>query len=63
MYGNNGSHYVNTRDPKLPDPKDIRGLITTLTPNCFKQANLQIFKRFLSFGIEEEKIWKGLGLL
>jgi hypothetical protein len=60
--GNSGSHYINIRDPKCPDPQDIRGLITTLTPNCFKQANIKIFKRFLDFGIEEEKIWKTLGL-
>ena len=62
-YGNSGSHYINIRNPKFTDPKDIRGLITTLTPNCYKQANIKIFKRFLEFGISEEKIWQGLGLL
>jgi|SRR5579864_6863119 len=62
LRGNAGSHYVNIRDPKIPDPKDPRGLISTITPNCFKQANEQIFKRFLKYGLPEDEIWEALGL-
>jgi len=58
-----GSHYANIRDPKIPDPIDPRGLIATITPNCFKQASEQIFKRFLKFDISEDEIWRGLGKL
>ncbi len=61
MRGTPGSHYINIRDPELPDPKDIRGLITTITPNCFKQANEEIFKKFLKYGIPEDEIWIALG--
>lgn len=62
--GNPGSHYVNIRDPKMPDRQDPRGLISTVTPNCYKQANEQIFKRFLErSGLTEEEIWKGLRLM
>ncbi|MDO8579784.1 MAG: hypothetical protein Q7R72_02870, partial [bacterium] len=59
--GTHGSHYINIRDPKLPDPKDVKGLITTITPNCFKQANEEIFKKFLKYGISEDEIWIALG--
>ena len=63
ILGGSGSHYTNIRDPKIPDPKAIKGLITTLTPNgCFKQANEKIFKSFMNYGISEDTIWKGLGL-
>jgi hypothetical protein len=58
---NNGSHYTNIRDPKMPDSRSVQGLITTLTPNCFKQANEQIFKKFLKYGIPEDDIWKSFG--
>lgn len=63
LEGGATSHYINIRDPKNHDPKDPRGLITTVTPNCFKQANEAIFKRFLKFGISEDDIWRGLGKL
>ena len=62
LTGNSGSHYINIRDPKSPDPKDPRGLITTITPNCYKQANEQIFKKFLGYGLTEDEIWEALGL-
>ena len=62
LVGGSGSHYVNIRNPKNPDPKDPRGLITTLTPNSYKQANEQIFKKFLKYGLSENEIWKALGL-
>ncbi|MEK7185250.1 MAG: hypothetical protein AAB726_01380 [Patescibacteria group bacterium] len=58
-----GSHYANIRNPNISDPKDPRGLISTVTKNCFKEANEEIFKRFLKFGIAEDEIWKGLGFL
>lgn len=64
VYGNSGSHYISVRDPQFPDTQDIRGLITVLTPNCFKQANIQIFKKFVVRGhMPEDNVWKGLGLL
>ena len=61
------SHYVTLRDPKNSDPDDIQGLITTLTPNTYKQANGHIFKAILNFGkkntITEDDIWRALGKL
>jgi len=60
--GTRGSHYTTIRDPKYPDKQDIRGVITTITPNCFKESNLKTFKKFIEFGIPEDNIWKGLGL-
>ncbi len=64
VYGNSGSHYINIRDSKFPNPQDVNGLITTLTPNCFKQANIQIFKRFIiKGGMLEDDVWRNLGLL
>ena len=63
ILGGHGSHYVNIRDPKIPEPKDPRGLISTITTNCFKEANEAIFKRFLKYGFSEDEIWKGLRLV
>lgn len=63
VFGNGGSHYVNVRDPNCPDPMDPRGLITTLIPHLFKQANEAIFKKFLKFGIPEDDIWKSFGFM
>lgn len=63
LRGNSGSHYINIRDPKYPDPRDIRGLVSTITTNSYKQANEHIFKRFLKFGVLENDIWKGLSLM
>ena len=59
------SHYLNIRDPLNLNIDDVRGVITTLTPNCYKQANIKIFLRILHFGekrgIIEDDIWKALG--
>jgi hypothetical protein len=61
------SHFINLRDPKISDTQDIRGLVSTITPNCFKQTNQKIFKRVLEFckknGKTEEDIWRALGLM
>ena len=58
-----GSHTYNIRDPKNPNPQDIQGLISTVQIHLYKQANQKILKRFIAFGIEEDKIWKALGKL
>jgi len=63
VFTGRGSHYANIRNPKYPDPKDMRGFITTITTNCFNEANEAIFKRFLKYGFTEDEIWKGLGLM
>jgi hypothetical protein len=64
--GKGTSHGHQLRDPKIAET-DIRGLVTTLTPNCFKQANQKIFKRVLTYcqknGHDEDDVWRGLGLL
>jgi hypothetical protein len=61
------SHFINLRDPKNPNPEDIRGLVTTVTPNCYKQYNEKIFKKILKFckknGKNENDVWKALGML
>ncbi len=61
-----GSHGV-IRDPKFPDPSDTRGFITTIQKNLGKQHNQRIFKQLLDYGmklgINEDDIWKALGML
>ena len=62
------SHYLNIRDPLNLDIDDVRGVITTLTPNSYKQVNIKIFMRILKFGQErngfgEDDIWKALDKL
>jgi len=58
------SHYITFRDPKNPNLDDIRGLVTTVTPNCYKQANRSIFKAILKYVTEnsgaEDDIWRAL---
>lgn len=66
-YSNSGtSHYLSLRDPSNTDPNDIRGLIATVTPNLYKQANQKIFKKVSTFcaknGISEDRLWKSLDL-
>jgi hypothetical protein len=77
--GSKGSHYCQIRDPQLPDDTGPASLISTVTPNCFKEANQAIFKRFLAYGTKmgsgevdvsgikkgysEDDIWRALGLL
>ena len=60
------SHFINLRDPEI-DPDDIRGLVSTLTPNSHRQANEKIFKKVLGFckgkGKSEDDIWVALGML
>jgi len=60
------SHYVTLRRPGF-DRTDIRGLITTLTPKLFKQANQNIFKRVLAYALEigktEDDVWRALKML
>jgi hypothetical protein len=57
------SHTHTIRDPKNQDPKDIRGLITTLQVNLYKQANQGIFISLVKFGMKEDDVWKALGML
>lgn len=77
--GGKGSHYCQIRDPKLPDEAGPASLISTVTPNCFKEANQAVLKRFLSYGTKngsgkvgadgvkngfsEDDIWIALKLL
>ncbi len=60
------SHFINLRDPES-DPDDIRGLVTTLTPNSYRQVNEKIFKKLLAYCKSkkktEEDIWEALGML
>lgn len=61
------SHYTTLRDPKVPDANDVRGLITILTPNTYKQANHTIFKSILAYckknNKTEDDIWRALDLM
>lgn len=54
-----GSHAV-IRDPNNPNLNDINGLITTVQKKLYKEANQTIFKHLMTFGIEEDNIWKAL---
>ncbi len=61
------SHYLTLRDPIVLETNTTNGLITTITPNSFKEANRSIFKRVLEYcrqnGKTENDIWKALGLV
>jgi hypothetical protein len=57
------SHTITFRDPKNPDDNSLKSLITTVQVNLFKQANQAIFKKVIDFGIEEDEIWKALGMI
>lgn len=68
VYSTSGtSHYINFRDPAFPDADFIQGFITTVTPNCYRQANEHVFKSILKYGknigIFEDDIWRALKLL
>ncbi len=60
------SHYLSLRDPSNPNPDDIRGLVTTVMPNLYKQANQKIFKKVLAYcakkEIPEDRVWESLGI-
>ena len=60
--GGRGSHIV-IKDPKCSNPVGIRGLITTVQKDLRKQHNQTIFKQFLDYGIEEDRIWRALKML
>ena len=57
-----GSHAV-IRDPKYPKPYDTRGLLATVQKNIYKEVNKSIFKNLVKKGINEDDIWKALGML
>ncbi len=57
-----GSHAV-IRNPKYPDPADTKGLMATVSKKLFKSANQNIFKNLRRKGIEEDDIWRALGVL
>lgn len=61
------SHFINLRDPSNTNLDDVRGVISTLTPNSYRQVNEKIFKRVLAFcktkGKSEDDIWRALGML
>ena len=57
------SHTHVVRDPNNKDLDDVRGVIAVLQTHLYKQANREIFKDFLGFGIEEDDIWKCLRML
>ena len=57
-----GSKHPSTiRNPKMPDDDSRASLITVIPNNLYKEMNQKIFKEFMKFGIEEEKLWKALG--
>ena len=61
---NSGSSHTHIiRDPKNNNRDDVKGVIAVLQVNLYKQANREIFNDILDFGIAEDAIWKGLGLL
>ena len=57
-----GTSHTTIRDKKYP-VENIRGLVTTIQANLYKQINQHIFKQFMDFGIKEDEIWRALGML
>lgn len=58
-----GKHPSTIRDPKIPDDNGRASLITVIPNDLHRMMNQKIFKEFLQFGIEEDEIWKALGIL
>ena len=57
-----GTSHTNIRDKRYPIT-DVRSLVVTVQSNLYKVVNEKYFKRFLDFGIEEDAIWRALGML
>lgn len=61
------SHYISLRDSDVVETESLKGFITTVLPNLYKQANRSIFKSVLKYvksrGLSEDDLWKALGLL
>ena len=61
------SHYISLRDSDVIETDSLKGFITTVLPNLYKQANRSIFKSVLrhikSRGLSEDDLWKALELL
>ncbi len=65
---NGTSHYLTIRDPQNKNHADVRSLVQTVQHNLYKEANQQIFKGLLRFGLEkglyeEDNIWRALKML
>jgi hypothetical protein len=58
-----GKHPTTIRDPKLPDDTGKASLIAVIPNDLHKIMNQKIFKEFLNYGIEEETLWKAIGML
>jgi len=58
-----GKHPITIRDPKMPDEEGKASLIAVIPSHLHKKMNQEIFKHLLSFMMEEDLIWKALGLL
>lgn len=56
-------HPATIRDPRLPDDNGRASLIATIQSHLNKGMNQAIFKEILRFGIDEDEIWKALGML
>ena len=57
-----GTSHTTIRDRKYP-VTDTRGLVATVQSNLYDVVNKKYFKRFLDYGIEEDAIWRSLGML
>lgn len=58
-----GKHPNTIRDPKMPADESKASLIAVIPNNLHNKMNQEIFKHFLAFGVEEDVIWKALGML
>ncbi|MSU56137.1 MAG: hypothetical protein EXS51_02415 [Candidatus Taylorbacteria bacterium] len=59
-----GSKHPSTiRNPNMPDDEGSASLIATIPNNLHRHMNQVIFKEFLKFGVQEESLWKALGIL
>ena len=56
-------HPAAIRDPKLPNDNGKASLIATIQSHLHKGINQVIFKEILRFGIDEDSIWRALGML
>ena len=55
------SHYRIGRSGFLPD--DFKGYVMVVYKNLHKQDKSKVFKKFRREGIEEDRVWRLLGLL
>jgi hypothetical protein len=58
-----GSSHSSIRKVHSKPEDGIQGLITTVYDGMGKQVNQKVFKKLLEYGVEEDDLWRALGMM